>query len=179
MTLLEYHEWVMEKAYGGPRTQEKIRRLIDADFQMRTHWTLGYSREEFATLTAAVKHHRSESTYLFSEVNNQASTSSRGQDDRGGDRGHATRGKGGKGNQRGQSPARSRSRGRPQAGGQPVKSEPFALQIKTSKGVEICTYYNKRAGCSNKQCRKEHVCNFPGCTKRHPRCEHHPVQPPR
>eukprot|EP00959_Pyramimonas_sp_CCMP1952_P049662 1037793-Pyramimonas_sp.AAC.1 len=73
-TLLDYHEWVMKKAYEGDRTREKIKRLMDADYEMRTKWTLGYSTEEHPTLTAAIQHHRSESAYLFQDINKKTNT---------------------------------------------------------------------------------------------------------
>ena len=170
--LLEYHEWVMEKAYEGPRTREKLRRLIDADLQMRTKWTLAYSREEFTSLTAAIQHHRSESAYLFQDINRAAEVG-RGEEE-GGERSRQSSGKRDNGQKRTRSPARSRSRDKRQA----AADKPFALQTH-SQGTEICVFYNKAAGSRDANCKRAHVCNYPGCTKRKPRFEHHQTQPPK
>ena len=170
-TLLDYHEWVMEKAYEGPRTREKLCRLIEADLQMRTKWTLAYSREEFQSLTAAIQHHRSESAYLFQDINKPPT--SRGEEQERGEqrRQHSERDDTSSTQMRSKGRSRSRDR-RPAAA-----EKPFALQTHTAQGAEICIYYNKAAGCKNSRCRHEHICNYPGCKQRHPRSEHHPTQP--
>ena len=64
-TLLDYHEWLMNKLHSDPRP--KLGARIDADFRMRTEWTLSLCNREFETITAAAKHHRSESIHLFSK----------------------------------------------------------------------------------------------------------------
>ena len=172
-TLLEYHERVMKKAHEGERAQEKMKRLIEADYEMRTKWTLGYSTEEHPTLTAAIQHHRSESAYLFQDINKKTSTYGHYSQHEDNEKGRASSAKGA------QNQKRNRSRGRSIS---PRKravtaDEPFTLQQTTPNGAEICVFYNKASGCKDPKCKREHTCNYPGCNKVHPRCANHPTRP--
>ena len=172
--MLQYHEWVVDKAHEGPRTRDKLQRVIEADLQMRTMWGLAYSRGEFPTLTAAISHHRSESAYLFSDINKSKRDYDEG--DVGGSKGGGKGGRKGNGRDRSRTPPRQGD-DRRLGGAAPRNEPPFILQTQY-KGREICAQYNKAKGCGNKSCQKVHTCNYPGCTKTHPRYMHHPTQPP-
>ena len=68
--LLEYHEHVMDKALelSNSKRSPPLQNIIDADLAMRVKWMLSYVRGEFTTVTEAIQHHRSKSSYLFNDL---------------------------------------------------------------------------------------------------------------
>ena len=94
---------MVDKAHEGPRARGKLQRVIEVDLQMRAMWGWAYGRGELPTLTAAILHRRSESAYLFSDIN-------KGKQQRDYDDGGAGGGKGsGKGGRKGYGRDRSRT----------------------------------------------------------------------
>ncbi|CAK0831774.1 unnamed protein product, partial [Prorocentrum cordatum] len=136
-TLLHCRDWVMKKACDGDCAREKIKRLIDADFEMRANWTLGNSAEEHPTLAAAIQHHGHESAYLFQDVSKTTNTHGHYERSEDNNQSRASSAKGYQNNQPCQSRGRSRSQ-RAETG-----DKPFMPQKKTPSGAEICAFYNK------------------------------------
>lgn len=147
-TMLEYHEWIMEKAHKHPRPH--LQALIEADFKMRAEWMLGYTTGAYPTLTAAVKHHRSESNWLFSNLPTA-----------------------------GRDPGSKRQRSGGQSDGTQSQSEGGAPrggkgQEKGKETSDICRFYNLPKGCARSAtCTFRHVCNVKGCQDRRPAHTHH------
>ena len=65
-TMLDYHEWVMEKITKRPRPL--LEAVIEADYKMRAEWMLAYTTGTHSSITEALKHHRSESNHLFANL---------------------------------------------------------------------------------------------------------------
>ena len=120
---------------------------------------LSYFRGELTTLTEAIQHHRSKSSYLFNDLH-QTSVPVKSEE------ADNTCGTVAEPPQKRQRPPKSLSRGDDVRGKQPEK---YALN-----GKEICTFYNG-AGCrKGDRCAFAHYCSFSGCNKKHARSENHP-----
>ena len=163
-TMLDYHEWIMNKLHGDPRP--RLGALIDADFRMRTEWMLSITQREFATLTACVKHHRSESIHLFSGLQNAKQDS----DAHGG-----KRPRGGSQTVRPPPPQVQQRPVRPISNGNQGKGGSKSAGSGQGKGaaMAICSYYNRRKGCDRAGCNYTHKCNVAGCNDTRPAWTHH------
>ena len=66
---------------------------------------------------------------------------------------------------------------RPDSARPQEQQAPFQLEVKDYAGNVICRFYNKYECAKGAACNFAHMCNYPRCFKRHPRCENHEVRP--
>ena len=179
--LLEYHAWVQEKAFDNSgQERPQLTSIVEADFAMRTKWMLSYCNGEFTNLTKAIQHHRGHSAYLFT--------------------GLRTGKGGGKGDPKPPNTPRNDRRPPPVPHTPPPLKRPrgnhnqpppagpgrqngsdkstFALEkVDPSTKKPLCAFYNKGSCAKGDKCGYIHKCNYPGCFKKHARCEEHPTKP--
>ena len=154
-TMLDYHEWIMEKLHKEPRP--KLGAIIEADFKMRTEWMLSYTNGEFDTITAAAKHHRSESIHLFANLPHADGPDGNGKRPRG--PGLATSGA---------PPPRTPNANFGKGGKNAGKGNG------TANSTKPCQFYNAPGGCrQGDSCAWLHKCNMKGCADPRPRQTHH------
>lgn len=160
-TVLDYHEWLMTKLHADPRP--KLGAIIDADFRMRTEWMLSLTNREFSTITAAIKHHRSESIHLFSSLPNARSD--------GGTNEQGKRLRTGQQPQQVQAPRQTQPPR--QSGNQNNQAKDGGKGGKDKGANKTCDFYNKQGGCrTGAACLFKHTCNYPNCRDPRPRFTH-------
>lgn len=153
-TLLDYHQWMMSKAFDLQGASLPVSYLVKADLNMRTRWMLSWKQKQFPTLTEVIEHHRGQSAYLFADMPAAG-------DEKTGKRKRA--------------PAESGD-----AAGSASGAAPWTgLERTNKKGERRCPFYNKTTGCrKGKDCPDVHECDFPHCNRKHSRAEHHATKPP-
>ena len=180
--LLEYHQWIMEKAIEGTYDSKRVYALMLADFQMRTRWMLSWRSKEFNSFSEVVRHHRGHSAYLFSDLPAGGEKRQRSRSR------SRSRPRKVQGEKRQRSRSRSRSRPRKVQGNSaaathntPPKADKGSgdtwqgLVRINNEGKRICPFYNKTKGClKGSRCADEHECDYPGCGRRHSRAAVHP-----
>ena len=115
-----------------------------------------YVRGEFDTLTKAVQHHRSHSSYLFADLHQGSSLV---ESDAASD-GDTSEEPSPKCNRVTSEDTRAdKSQG-------PL--EKLALN-----GQTVCTFYNTWGCNKGEDCSFAHYCNYPGCNKKHARAQNH------
>ena len=170
--LLDYHEWLIQKMVEVKNNRRPtMAAVVQADFDMRAKWMMGYVLDEHASFMDSVKAYRAMSPVIFADIHPTAPAQPAGEHD-GGKRGARTR-------------KRAHARSSSSGDDDYVKSDKPKKQAKgpgkgkqqPSKPKAPCRFFNKGSCENGRDCKFAHTCDYVGangpCLKRHARVDHH------